>query len=54
MTVNLNVEENWFPQPYFALDYAFDTMKKKRQSGQSKTIVDELVSLIINKRRSRK
>jgi len=44
MTVNLNVDENWFPQPYYAMDYAFDTMKKKRQSGQSETVVDGLVS----------
>jgi len=44
MTVNLNVDENWFPQPYFALNYAFDTMKKKRQRRQSEAVVDELVS----------
>jgi len=54
MTVNLNVDENWFPQPYFALGYAFDTMKKKRQNGQSEAVVDELVPFKMNKRRSRK
>jgi len=29
-------------------------MKKKRQNGQSEAVVDELVSFIMNKRRSRK
>jgi len=28
MTVNLNVDQNCFPQPYFALDYALDTVKE--------------------------
>jgi len=41
--VNLNVDENWFPQPYFALDYAFETMKKKRQNGQSEAVVWEVL-----------
>jgi len=29
MTLNLNVDENWFLQPYFAMSYAFDTMKEE-------------------------